>query len=183
MDDDRVWIYAAMIVIYFIAWVFKRIKGLVGGDKEEDPTQKKRTLAEVLENRERHLERETGEPTQSNDPSEVLRRLFESVAAETKNQGQGEPFLPEQEPASTQPPPLKKNPPPLSPAKAKSKSVAERLSPTEQRALAKLKSKTPQHTQPLRKSHSLRSMTRGRGLRQAVVLKEILDQPRALRPY
>lgn len=185
MDDDRVWIYAAMIVIYFIAWVLKRIKGLAGGDKEEDPSPKKRSMAEVLENRERHLERQAGEPAKSNDPSEVLRRLFESIADETKNQGQSESFLPEPQPASPKPPPLEKTPPPLSREKAKPRTVAERLSPVEQKALARLNSKEQQHAriQSKYRPHSLRSMTRGRGLRQAVVLKEILDQPRALRPY
>lgn len=185
MDDDRVWIYAAMIVIYFIAWVLKRIKGLRQSNQEEEPTPEKRTMAEVLENRKRHLERQAEKQTKSKDPSEVLRRLFETIADETTNQGQSESFLPEPEPASPNPPPLKKGPPPLSKEKEKTKTVAERLSLEEQQALAELNSK--EHQQIRKRSkyrrHSLRSMTRGRGLRQAVVLKEILDQPRALRPY
>jgi hypothetical protein len=185
MDDDRVWMYAAMIVIYFIAWVLKRIKGLKQSNQEEEPTPEKRTMAEVLENRKRHLERQAGKQTKSNDPSEVLRRLFESIADGTKSQGQGESFLPESEPTSPNPPPLKKGPPPLSKEKAKPRTVAARLSLVEQKALAELNSKEPQQIRIRSKYHpqSLRSMTRGRGLRQAMVLKEILDQPRALRPY
>lgn len=174
-----------MIVIYFIAWVLKRIKGLGRSDQGEEPTPEKRTMEEVLENRKRHLERQAGKPSKSNDPAEVLRRLFESIADETKHQGQGESFLPDPEPTSPTPPPLKKTPPPLSKERAKPRTVAERLSLAEQKALAQLNSKEPQQIRIRSKyrPHSLRSMTRGRGLQQAVVLKEILDQPRALRPY
>ncbi len=183
MEDDRIWIYAAMIVIYFIAWVLKRIKGLAGGAEEEDPAEKKRTMAEVLENREGHLKRQAEKQAKTDDPSQILRRLFESITDGPEASVESESFLPEPEPASPKPPPLKKTPPPLPKAGGKTQSAAESLSPAEKKALANLHSRG--HS-PRRKKHrplSIRAMTRGRGLRQAVVLKEILDPPRSLRPY
>ncbi len=181
MDDERVWLYAAMMVIYFIAWVLKKIKTRSEGKNEEE-AKPDRTLAEVKENRKRHLQRQAARESASDEASQALRQLFESVGGESVK----ESFLPEAEPASAKPPPLTKarTPPPFVPAAKKAVS-APGLTPAEQKALADLKSRqnSPYQIRKKTRSHSLAPMTRGKGLRQAVVLKEILDQPRALRPY
>lgn len=185
METEIPWVYVAMIVIYFIAWVLKQIKNLTGGNQEEPEEElpPARTLAEVEENRERHLKRQAKAQSESEDPSEALRKLFESITGEVEEPE--ESFLPDPEPVSKQPPPLKKSkiPPPLEPLAKKSDS--ETLSPAEQKALKKLETDSSLGilTQKKRKSYDLHSMIRGSGLRQAVVLKEILDEPRALRPY
>ncbi len=175
-----------MMAIYFIAWVLKRIKRATSGEEENEEPERGRTLAEVQENRKRHLERQVQRKANAEDPSEALRQLFESISGETEQAA--ESFLPEPDP-SPKPPPLKKTqatPPPLSrSSQQKTKPATPSLSPAEQKALARIKSQKTSHSKvtKTRSSRSLRSMIRGSGLRQSVVLKEILDQPRALRPY
>ncbi len=169
-----------MMVIYFIAWLFNKIKGARSGENENEQPERKRTLAEVQENRRRHLQRQSERDGSAGDASQTLRQLFESINA--GDDALEESFLPEpdaviaQAPAKAQPAEKAATPPPLKP----------RLTAAEKQALKKLKRSA---ASPLTKSkrhalsHSLKSMTRGRGLRQAVVLKEILDQPRSLRPF
>lgn len=189
MNNEKVWFYAAAIAIYFISWLFKKIKGSTEGEEDEEPPQ--RTLAEVQENRKRHLQRQAQREAGSDDASEALRKLFESIGGVAEEEA--ESFLPEPDPkpVQTSPPPLQRSPtrianspPPLTTPSRQTVSVPQ-LSAEEKKALANLKSRETSSTQKRgeRRSNSLRSMTRGRGLRQAVVLKEILDQPRSLRPY
>lgn len=197
-DIDIPWMLVAMIVIYFVSWVFNKIKG---GGEEEDNDQPKRTLAEVQANRKRHLERQAQRESKSNgtdaDPASALRQLFESITEE--NESPRESFLPEADPvvSAPAPPPLRQSqraqtPPPLThPPRSTSTSFQSKtpsapdLSPAEKKALKKIQGGAYSISKARKKhsSRSLRSMIRGRGLRQAVVLKEILDQPRAMKPY
>ena len=173
-----------MIAIYFVAWVLKKIKG----EEEEEVEKPSRTQEEVQENRRRHLDRQAERESRADVTSEALRQMFESISGESSETK--EAFLPESEASPPKPPPLKKSsgppsltPPPLSP----SDPVPEtKLTLVEQAALEELNrgGNSPYRSQKSRRIKSLRAMTRGsRGLRQAVVFKEILDKPRALRPY
>lgn len=184
MNNEKIWFYAAAIAIYFISWIFKKIKGSTEGEEEDQPS---RTLAEVQENRKRHLQRQAEREAGSDDASEALRKLFESIGGVAETEKETESFLPEPDAVQTSPPPLRSapsSPPPLTTTSRQTVSVPQ-LSTEEKAALANLKSRESSSTRKnkKRRSNSLRSMTRGRGLRQAVVLKEILDQPRSLRPY
>lgn len=176
-DDDIPWMLVAMIVIYFVSWVFKKIKG---EGEDEDESRPKRTLEEVQQNRKRHLARQAQRET-ADHPAETLRQLFESITEE-KAEEPAESFLPEAELAAPDIPTLRqtRTPPPLTPPPS-----APQLSSAEKEALKKIQSKASRTAVTRKKNHlrSLRAMTRGKGLRQAVVLKEILDQPRALSPY
>lgn len=184
-EPDIPWIYVAMMVIYFVAWLFNKIKGARSGEEENEQPERKRTLAEVQENRKRHLQRQAERETSEGDASQALRQLFESIAT---GEVAEESFLPEAEPEAPvlQAPPVKKatTPPPLAPTFNKTVTKVK-LSAAEQKALTDLKSRenSPYQIRKKARSHSLKLMTRGRGLKQAVVLKEILDQPRALHPY
>jgi len=184
MEDSRIWLYAAMMGIYFVAWLLKRIKRATSGEETDEEPEPSRTLAEVQENRKNHLERQAQRKAKADDPSEALRKLFESISGEVKKPD--ESFLPEEESAAPKPPPLKNSqkPPPLNTARPKI-DPRSRLSSEEKKALADLKSQKADLAKPRKKqrAHSLRSMIRGSGLRQSVVLKEILDQPRAMKPF
>lgn len=174
------WVYVAMIVIYFVAWLLKKIKG-DSEQEDEKNTRLKRSLAEVQANRKRHLQRQAARDASTDDTSQTLRELFDSINGDSPP----ETFLPEADPKPTakvvatekfaEPLPLPK--------------TQASLTPAEKRALANLKSEAsaPIINQRSRRQKrtlaSLRSMTRGQGLRQAVILKEILDSPRSMRPY
>ncbi|MCF6314322.1 MAG: hypothetical protein L3J39_17875 [Verrucomicrobiales bacterium] len=180
-SPDIPWVYIAMMVIYFVAWLLKKIKG----DPEQEDgknARPKRSLAEVQANRKKHLQRQAAREEVAEGSSQTLRELFESINGTNLT----ESFLPEAEVETETAEPVVEErfaePPPLPKSQVS-------LTPAEERALAKIKSKasTPIATRrprrPKKTLSSLRSMTRGPGLRQAVILKEILDSPRSMRPY
>lgn len=189
MDNEFPWIYVAMIVIAFISWVFNRIQEATA----------ERNRAQELKRRELDEEERPGQPPPlpargESRPAaerrvETLQDLIEALGGPP--QPVRESPRPSQAPASTaahaKAPPAPRSKSPATPE--------SRLSPAEREALERIRRSSAATAGPT----SLIGITRARapeggasgevrrllrsggGLRQAMVLKELLDKPISMR--
>ncbi len=165
--------YGALLVIFFIAWVLRRIQEWFrskinsGGEARQDP-------GDWLP-----------DSQQPNDVEDEFRKLFEALGTDV--------VRPPKPVERELPPERPKPPPPRKPAvTASAKPPA--LSASEQRALDAIKAgEVRPYRRPSEKRRSLHGVSMSNiglrallqsnnGLRNAVLLKEVLDEPRALRP-
>ena len=196
MEGDIPWHYVALVVIAFISWLFNRI---------QEATAERRRLHELKRRREeqKHAPQPTRpEPSSSSSPppipqgrrpatrhepeekaEEILRDLFEALGGPP--QEAPEPVRPRHEP-----PPERPKPPPIT-RKPAGESSPQRpaeplLSEAEKAALERVKtgrSGIPGSRRRTADSQAnfRRLLRSSGGLRQAVIVKEILDAPLALR--
>ncbi len=201
MNNDNIpWQYVALIIIAFITWLFNRI---------QEATAERRRLKELKRRRGEQqaapahaapsqTRRSPSRPAEQPEDSaeDILHDLFEALGGKPRTP----PPLPrEQEPEHRERPrarsamptasasPSRRQPEPPQPVKA----PEERLSAAERAALDRLKQGAtpmsgdfvpPKTGRQGGSAQELRRLLRSRGgLRQAVVLKEILDTPLALR--
>ncbi|MCB1088698.1 MAG: hypothetical protein KDM63_16790 [Verrucomicrobiae bacterium] len=178
MNDNFPWTWAAMLVIAFLSWVFNKI---------QEATAERRRAEE--------LRRRKGQPERSGPPSvppspprqsapqpsgqdnreSPLRDLIDALGGPPQPVRTPPPLKRE----STPPAPQKTTPRPAEPAKPK-------LTKAEQEALARLQSgaagKRKTRKNAVENAAAWRQRLRSaEGLRQAIILKELLDKPVSLR--
>lgn len=170
MDNEFPWIYVAMIVIAFISWILNRIQEFTSARKDarahREPPQTPRQVREAqTPSREPWLpdEESPREPSRRPDPGDSLRELFEALGGAPatppppiRRPEKAAAAPPRQPVAIPKPPPIAIPKPPLKPP-----AVKKPQSQDAERARLLLKSRT--------------------GLRQAMILKEILDKPLGMR--
>lgn len=188
MDGEFPWIYVAMMVVAFISWVFNRIQEATAARKRNKETQRRRTESPIPERRasagppplprDRDID---SEPTvEAPVVGERLRELMEALGAPPP-QTAPEPIertLPERAP--------KKTP---EPAAKPSQPKAPILSAQERAALDRVKKREADPAYDTRKQDDTgvavaeirKLVSSPGGLRKAVILREILDPPLALR--
>jgi len=175
-ETEVPWYIVALIFIAFIRWIIEQIRGR-GGDNYVEEEQ-----AEQDEYHERSQRHEGS----GSEPASDLRKFLESLAGE-----EPEPE-PEPERQRPTPPPVPQTQPPPVPVEAASpykQKTIERpnLTSEEKAALERIKERQGMASRRERRKQSgggvsLRSMLRNKAnLRQAYILKEILDKPIALR--
>ena len=189
MEDVGNWLlYAAMIVIAFISWVFNKI---------QEATAARQRQKEIEEYR-RHHGRDPEpfdddedeweafeEPEQSREPTaaeDAMRKLVEALG--------GNVIEPPPPPPSQEVPEPAPKPPPLV-TQSEVEPAATRLSAQEKAALERvrqrehaIRKKRRRHASGTLADLSAADLVRDPdGIRKAVILREILDKPRAERPW
>ncbi|MCB1063827.1 MAG: hypothetical protein KDN20_13000 [Verrucomicrobiae bacterium] len=184
MNDNPPWFYLAMVVIAFISWVFNRI---------QEATAERRRVKELKRRREEQEQDPYRSPQQSPPPvrrpqpqpadesGEMLRDLMEALGGAPK---------PAPAPAQRQAPPLPKARVVSSQPKKPAPAPGAKLSAAERAALERIQSSSAMATPPAtvavhragKSGAGLRKLLRSPGgMRQAVLLKEVLDTPVGLR--
>jgi len=179
--DDIPWIYVAMIFIAFISWLRGRIQDASAARRERMAERK----AQEHARRATEPEYESPYTAKSRTPEPESPQTFTDIIREIERQisePEGPEPVREVEPA---PSPQAGGPPPLPSSQPTYQSAAELPVPvTPSPLLAKRKKKrTSRKKTELSKELTLISaLSSGNQLRTALVLKEVLDKPRALQP-
>lgn len=188
MNQDVPWIYVAMIVIAFISWIFNRI---------QEATAERQRARELRRRREQGNQK-SSEPTPPpipgnrqpastprDEPEDILKDLFEALG--------GRPAAPVPSPSKPdRPRPVeKKTESRKIPGSTPAAQTRQVLSAAERAALERVQAREAAQRNPevapkvIRRGRSaqpLRKLLKSQiGLRQAVVLKEILDPPVSMR--
>ena len=184
MEDGNVFFYAALVVIAFISWVVGKIREGIEAFRERQ------------EYKNRPIRTDIGPPSTSSSPPpppQISQRDRAKAAMRETYRALGIPFPDDEQsaPPPAQPPPRQKRPP----ARETKKVVpaSDQLTADERKALNRLKQR--QNASAAGSSGSgdkgklstpganvLRRLLRDRNAtRQAILLKEILDQPKSLR--
>ena len=164
-DVDFPWVIVAMIFIMFFRWLTDRLGKRFGESGEDEDFTRFETEQEVRETTGRASP--PPPPVQGSDaPAQQLKRFLETIAEGIEVQPQAPaPQAPSPAPARTTPPPAPRTEP----------SDAQRRAAHHYQEVmaARRRHRPPTTGHPLH----LNPQT----LRQAIILKEVLDAPRALR--
>ncbi|MCB1231444.1 MAG: hypothetical protein KDN19_14325 [Verrucomicrobiae bacterium] len=194
MDVDVPWHYLALVVIAFVTWLFNRI---------QEATAERRRVEELKRQREQGAprSRSQSQPSHSSPPPPLPARDRQPSPVSDGDRMLGEllealgnkPQTPAPSHRAQQYVPPTQKPAAASQSKPKAEPAA-RLSASERAALERVKSgraavlPSKESASAKRRKHSpglseeFRKMLRSpNGLRQAVVMKEILDRPISLR--
>lgn len=193
MDGDIPWHYVALVVIAFISWLFNRI---------QEATAERRRLHELRRRREeqKNAPQPTRRETSSSPPpipqgrrpatrhepeekaEEILRDLFEALGGPPQEAPEPVRPRPEQPRERPKPPPITRKPVEETPQhptepvlSAAEKAALERVK-TGRAGVSGVRRRTADSQANFR-----RLLRSSGGLRQAVIVKEILDAPLALR--
>ncbi len=182
MNQDVPWLYVAMIAIAFISWIFNRIQEATAERQRARELKRQRESArqEPASPPQRGPDAPPPLPTPREEPEDLLKDLFEALG--------GRPVAPVPSKRQERPPekPVARKPP-----KAAKSSERVSLSAAERAALERVQAREAARLTPdtvptvIRRGRSgkqLRQLLGSQsGLRQAVVLKEVLDSPVSLR--
>ncbi len=187
MDDTRVWFYAVMIFIAFVSWLRKRIRDVAAARNERGDSQQNQRQEEDR----RRQESSQSSVQQSSAPRQPssLKELFQQVAAEqaeAQRQALQQHQQQQQRQVQTQaPPPL-----PVS-TQDEGFHQAEAAFHQQDDAATKHERTVPIGSMPRRKRRLLHPANRTRTaireafsdrrkIRDAFILKEILDTPKGM---
>jgi hypothetical protein len=194
MNGEFPWIYVAMLVIAFISWVFNRI---------QEATAERQRAAELKRRRQEQANQPTAQrqgsppplPSRGSsspqeepaeEPGELLKDLMEALGGPPRP----EPTRQAERPPTSSPARAQRQTRPQVQEREKPKVKAPMLSAAERAAFERIEGKNavavalPKVKQ--RKASAAgadvrRLLGSSRGLRQAVILKEVLDAPLSMR--
>lgn len=172
--DDVPWLYVAMIFIAFVSWVVQRVREASEARRERiaerKAAERARRTTQAPEYESPYRSGRTAEPEP--EPPRTFREVFQELERQMAG------HEPEPEPTRV-PPPLPPQPETTTAPPPRVPSVLPRVSAAPPRPR---KRKPRSAARKRETANALGSVLRDRGsLRTALVLKEVLDRPRALR--
>ena len=180
MKGEFPWIYAAMIVIAFVSWVFNRIQEATAGKQRAEELRQRKEDGDFDLEEEDFFEEVESQPVNAPPKSgeDTMRKLMEALGGTVVQA----PQAPSREPV-----PQRQTAPPPVPVK----SSQARMTAEERAALDRLKKRggaKPEVTRSRLETKGARSTIADlvrdpKGIRDAVVLREVLDRPRSERPW